>query len=52
MPSQSDEKAATPFEKFRELVQRVVSVPKKEIDRREAIAKENKRNVNKPGLKS
>jgi hypothetical protein len=34
-----------PFDKFRQLVRRVVSVPKKEIDRREAEQKQKKQNL-------
>jgi hypothetical protein len=39
MNEKTDQK---PFDKFRELAQRVVSVPKKDIDRREAEQKRNK----------
>jgi hypothetical protein len=41
------QKEKTPFEKFREFTQKIVSVPKVEIDRREAEYQKSRKNKRK-----
>jgi hypothetical protein len=42
----------TPFEKFREFVRKVVSVPKSEIDRREAEYQRERKRIRRKRAKS
>jgi hypothetical protein len=44
-------KKETPFEKFRTFTQKIVSVPKAEIDRREAEYQKTRKNKGKPRTK-
>jgi hypothetical protein len=50
MTPQPEQKAGTPFEKFRQFAKQIVAVPKAEIDRREKAYKKARKHKAKPSL--